>query len=120
MAYPQAPIKIDIYINFPQGFTPSTGIPRVMFSSYLPTSMGKSKPVTYGTAISSPSYGRPTSSSHLLTIASFTGITSFLLPTSMMESSWDHRTNSYVTSSMSYVTSSYITEPEKVGIKLNW
>jgi hypothetical protein len=82
--------------KFPQGFTPSTGIPRITSLSYLPTSTGKSEPVTCETAILSPSYGRSTSSSHLLMIVSFTGMTSFSLSMLMMESSWDHRTNSYV------------------------
>ncbi len=44
--------------NFPQVFTPSTRIPRITSSSYLPTSTGKSKPVTCGTVTSSPSYLR--------------------------------------------------------------
>ncbi len=100
------PLRWTCTWNFPQGFTPSRGIPRITSSSYLPTSTGKSKPATCGTAILSPSYRRSTSSSHLLMIASFTRMTLFSLSTSMMESSWDHWTNSYVTSSTSYVTSS--------------
>jgi hypothetical protein len=100
------PLRWTCTWNFPQGFTPSMGIPGITSSSYSPTSTGKRKLVTCGTAIFSPSYGRSTSSSHLLTIVSYTGITSFLLSTLMMESSWDHWTNSYVTSSTSYVTSS--------------
>jgi hypothetical protein len=106
MAYPQAPIKMDIYMELPTEIHTNTGIPRITSLTYLPTSTGKSKQVVCGTAISSPSYGRSTSSSHLLMIASFSGIRLFSLSTSTIESSWDHRTNSYVTSSTSYVTSS--------------
>ncbi len=106
MAYPQAPMIWTCTWSFPQVFTPSMGIKRIMFSSYLPTSMGKSKPVTCGTITLSPSYVRSFSISHLLKIASFTGMTSFSLSTSTIESSWDHWTNSYMTSSTSYVASS--------------
>jgi hypothetical protein len=87
MAYPQAPIEMDMYMELPMGFIPSSGIPRIVFSSYLPTSLDKNKPAACGTAILSPSYGRLTSSSYLLTIVSFTGMTSFSLPTLLMESS---------------------------------
>jgi hypothetical protein len=107
MAYPQAPIEMDMYMELPTGIHTKHGNSRDMSSSYSSTSTGKSKPVMCGTAILPPSYGRSISSSHLLTIASFTGIMSFLLSTLMMEFSWDHRTNSYVTSSTSYITSSY-------------
>jgi hypothetical protein len=41
--------------------------------------MGKSKPVACGTVTSSPSYGRSTSSSLLLTVASFTGMMTFFI-----------------------------------------
>ncbi len=100
------PLKWTCTWSFPLVFAPSTGIPRINSSSYLPTFMGRSKLVAYGTATLSPSYGRSTSSSHLLTIVSFTRMTSFSLSTLTMESSWDHWTNSYMTSSTSCVTSS--------------
>ncbi len=92
--------------RFPPVFTPSTGIPRITSISYSPTSTGKSKPVACGTVTLSSSYGRSTSSSHLLTIKSFTVMTSSSLSTLRMESSWDHWTSSYMASSTSYRTSS--------------
>ncbi len=87
MAYPQAPIEMDMYMELPTGNHTKHRNSKDHSSSYLPTYTGKSKPVACGTAIFSPSYWRSTSSSHLLTIVSFTSMTSFSLSTSMMESS---------------------------------
>jgi hypothetical protein len=75
--------------SFLQGFTPSTGIQRIMSSNYSPTSKVKSKPFACGTAILSPSCVRLTSSNHLLMIVSFIEMMSFSLSTLMRESSWD-------------------------------
>jgi hypothetical protein len=75
MAYPQAPVEMDMYMELPTGIHTKHGNSK----DHEPTSTGKIKLVAYGTAISSPSYGRSTSSSHLLTIASFIGIRSFSL-----------------------------------------
>jgi hypothetical protein len=115
MAFPQAPMRWTCIRSFPRAFTPSTGISRIMSSSYLPTSMGKSKLVAYGTTTLSPSYERSTSSSLLSTIVSSTGMTSFSLSTSIMESSWDHQTCNCMVSSTSNRTSSC---PSKIKVTL--
>jgi hypothetical protein len=73
MAYPQAPIEMDMYMDSQQALTPIMGIPMIMSLSYSLTSTGKSKPVAYGTITLSPSYVRSTSSSPLLTASSTVG-----------------------------------------------
>jgi hypothetical protein len=106
MAYPQAPIEMDMYMELLAGIHTKHRNSKDHAPSYLPTSMGKCKLATFGIITLSPNYERSTSSSLLLTIASSTGMMSFLLSMSMMESSWDHQTSNYVASSMSYRTSS--------------
>ncbi len=107
MAYPQAPIEMDMYMELSTGIHIKHKNSRDHVLKLLANKYGQKQAGCVWNSYLSPSYGRSTSSSHLLTIASITGIMSFLLSTLMMESSWDHWTNSYVTSSTSYVTSSY-------------
>jgi hypothetical protein len=45
------PLRWAYILSSQQAFTPSTGIPRIRFSSYLPTFKGKSKSGAHGTAM---------------------------------------------------------------------
>ncbi len=48
MAYPQAPIQMDIYMELPQGIKLLKGTPRIMCSNCSRTFMGNSKQVVSG------------------------------------------------------------------------
>jgi hypothetical protein len=49
MAYPQAPIKMDMYMELPQGIVVKGATSENMFSNCLPTSMVKNKQAAFGT-----------------------------------------------------------------------
>jgi hypothetical protein len=104
MAYPQAPIEMDMYIGLPTGIHTKPGNSKDHVLKQLANIYGQKQAGCVWNSYLLTKYGRSPSSSHLLTIVSFTRIMTFSLSTLTTESSWDHRTNSYVTSSMSYVT----------------
>ncbi len=92
MAYPQAPIKMDMDMELPTGIHTKHWNSKDHILKLLANIYGQKQASACGTVTSSPSYGRSTSSSHLLMFASFTKMTSSSLSTSTMESSWDHWT----------------------------
>jgi hypothetical protein len=102
----QAPIKMGMYMELPTGIHTKHGNSKDHVLKLLANIYGQKQAGRVWNSYLVTKLWEITSSSHLLRIVSFTRMTLFSLSTLTMESSWDHWTNSYVTSSTSYVTSS--------------
>jgi hypothetical protein len=106
MAYPQAPIKMDMYMKLPTGIHTKHGNSNDHFLKLLANIYGQKQAGHVWNSYFVTKLREIIFKQSLIDDCIFTWITLFSLSTLTMESSWDHRTNSYVTSSTSYITSS--------------
>ncbi len=107
MAYPQVPIEMGMYMELPTGIHTKHGNSKDHILKLLANIYGQKQAGCMWNSYLATKLREINFKQSLIDDCVFYQVTSFLLSTLMMESSWDHRTNSYVTSSTSYVTSSY-------------
>ncbi len=106
MAYPQDPIKMDMYMELPTGIHTKHGNSKDHILKLLANIYGQKQAGHVWNSYLVTMLQKNNFKQSLIDDCVFTGMTSFSLSMSTMESSWDHQTSSYVTSSTSYGTSS--------------